>query len=67
MPAPDPQREPQSTTPEKDAITKTHEEFVGDMARPSISKQDYEKKKAAEKAKSEGKQPGRPGTESENS
>jgi|GEM_PF-6792583 len=49
MSGPDPQREQKSETAEKAAIRKTHEEFIGDMARPSQNKEDYEKHKEKEK------------------
>ena len=38
-----PPPEPESETPEKPSIRKTQEEFIGDMAQPSISKEEYEK------------------------
>lgn len=51
MSGPDPQREQKSETAEKGAIQKTHEEFIGDMAQPSVRKKDYEKHKETEKQK----------------
>lgn len=56
MNPPDPQREPQSDTAEKKSITKTHEEFAGKEAEPSISKRDYEAKKR-ERAQTDGPSP----------
>lgn len=49
MTGPDPQREPRSETAEKKGINKTHEEFIGDQARPSMTKQEYEKQKRKKK------------------
>ena len=34
-------REPDSTTREKDSIRKSQEEYVGDMAAPSMDKSEY--------------------------
>jgi hypothetical protein len=48
----DPDREPQSETAEKGSIRKTHEEFIGDMAQPSVRKEDYERRKKNERQKS---------------
>lgn len=39
----EPEPEPRSETPEKKSIRKTHEEYIGDEAQPSLSKQEYEK------------------------
>lgn len=63
MTGPEPKREPGSETPEKENVGKTHEEFVGDMARPSVSKKEYEKRKRKEKSEPRNdsqKEPGRP-------
>ncbi len=49
----DPTPEPDSTTREKDSIRKSQEEFVGDMARPSMTQQEYDK----QQGKGEEKQP----------
>lgn len=61
MAQPDPDREPQSETDEKDAIHKTHEEFAGDMARPSVRKEDYEKHKQQERQRAREKSDKNPG------
>lgn len=53
MTRPDPQREPRTETAEKKGIGKTHEEFIGDMAGPSISRKEYEERKREERNKSE--------------
>ena len=42
-------REPDSTTPEKDSIRKSQEEFIGDMAEPSMDKSEYEKRQGQSK------------------
>jgi hypothetical protein len=55
MPTPDPRREPRSETAEKPSILKTHEEFINDEARPSISKTEYEKAERERRLKEEGK------------
>jgi hypothetical protein len=70
MTAPDPEKEPTSETSEKAAIRKTHAEYIGDMARPSMSKQDFDKRqheeterqRAKEKSdkNNEGQPPARP-------
>lgn len=48
-----PKPEPKSETPEKPSIHKTHEEFIGDMARPSINKKEYEKQQQEKARKKE--------------
>jgi len=50
MTGPDSEREPKSETSEKKSITKTHEEFIGNEARPSLTKQEYEKRKRNQSA-----------------
>lgn len=52
-PEKDPTPEPDSTTREKDTIRKSQEEFVDDMARPSMTQQEYDERQG----KGEGKRP----------
>ncbi len=52
-PEKDSPREPDSTTREKDSIRKTQEEYVDDMAAPSMDKSEY----AERQGHSEGERP----------
>ena len=46
---------PESTTSEKPPIRVSQEEYVDDMARPSMDKSEYEARKASEGSQSGGK------------
>ena len=48
LPPHDSQPEPESTTSDKPPIRVSQEEYVDDMARPSMDKSEYEARKAAE-------------------
>lgn len=56
-PAHETPKEPKSDTVEKPEIRKSQEEFIDDMARPSMDKSEYERSKAEPGRAPEGEHP----------